>query len=170
MGGREHVIVCGADGSAASQRALEWAIDEAVRGGCSLRVVTAWSWDGVEDLGAAYSASDALNRAAAIQKDAVDSAMASVEKTTDVERLLPRGTPSQALCEAATDAELLVIGSHGHGQVHDKIIGSTSQRVIYHASCPVVVLPDPRHAARERSKRKGTEPSLAPLQRLTGTS
>lgn len=166
MDGQERVIVCGVDGSAASQRALAWAIDEAVTRGCSLRAVTAWAWDGVEDLGAAPNAAEALSRAQAIQDKAVDSAIASVENTTDVERLLPRGVPSEALCHAAVDAELLVLGSHGHGQVHDKIVGSTSQRVIHHATCPVVVLPDPRHADRERSKRKGTEPPLAPIRPL----
>jgi len=156
----QRVIVCGVDGSAASQRALVWAIDEAVRRGCSLHAVTAWSWEGL-DLGVANSPSDALNRAQKTQSEAVDSAMASVEKTTDVERLFPRGAPSQALCAAALDADLIVLGSHGHGQVHDKIVGSTSQRVIHHASCPVVILPDPRHVERERSKRKGVEPPLA---------
>ena len=166
MDGRERVIVCGVDGSAASQRALAWAIDEAGTRGFSLRAVTAWSWDGVEDLGAAPNPADALSRAQAVQDKAVDSAIASVEKTTDVERLLTRGVPSAVLCHAAMDAELLVLGSHGHGQVHDKIVGSTSQRVIHHATCPVVILPDPRHAERELSKRKGAEPPLAPIRPL----
>lgn len=167
MDEQEHVIVCGVDGSAASQRALAWAIDEAVTRNCVLRAVTAWSWDGVEDLGTAPNPGEALNRAQAIQDEAVDSAISSAEKTTDVERLLPRGVPSEALCRAAIDAELLVLGSHGHGQVHDKIVGSTSQRVIHHATCPVVVLPDPRHADRERSKRKGAEPPLAPFRAMS---
>ena len=166
MDEQDRVIVCGVDGSAASHRALVWAIDEAVTRGWSLRAVTAWSWDGVEDLGAASNPAEALNHAQAIQEKAVDAAMASAEKSTDVERLLPRGVPSQALCNAALDAEMVVLGSHGHGQVHDRIVGSTSQRVIHHATCPVVVLPDPRHADRERSKRKGTEPPLAPIRPL----
>lgn len=160
----QRVIVCGVDGSAASQRALVWAIEEAGTRGCSLRAVTAWSWDGVEDLGAAPNPAAALSHAEEMQAKAVDEAIASAENTIDVERLLPRGVPSQVLCDAALDAELVVLGSHGHGQVHDKIVGSTSQRVIHHATCPVVVLPDPRHAERERSKRKGTEPPLAPIR------
>ncbi len=57
MDGREHIIVCGIDGSAAGQRALEWAMDEAIRRHCKLRVVTAWGWDGPEDDGSAEQSS-----------------------------------------------------------------------------------------------------------------
>lgn len=166
MDGREHVIVCGVDGSAASERALAWAIDEAINRGWSLRAVTAWTWDGVEDLGTFPNPGEALVHAEEIQSKAVDAAIASAEKSIDVERLVARGVPSEVLCHAAQDAELVVLGSHGHGQVHDRIVGSTSQRVIYHATCPVVVLPDPRHAERERSKRHGIEPPLAPIRPL----
>jgi len=167
MDEQEHVIVCGVDGTPASERALAWAIDEAARRGCALRAVTAWSWDGMEDLGAAANAADALKRAQAVQDKAVDAAIAAAEKAPDVERLLPRGVPSEVLCIAALDAELVVLGSHGHGQVHERIVGSTSQRVIHHATCAVVVLPDPRHADRERSKRRGAEPPLAPFRAMS---
>ncbi len=72
------------------------------------------------------------------------------------------------LCISALDAELLVLGSHGHGAVHDQLVGSTSMRAIHHASCPVVVLPDPRHAKRAlkhaKGKRRGVEPPhVAPM-------
>lgn len=56
--------------------------------------------------------------------------------------------PSDALCAASVDAELMVLGSHGHGAVHDKLIGSTSERAVHHAPCPVVIVPDPRHVEK----------------------
>lgn len=37
--------------------------------------------------------------------------------------------------------DLIVIGSHGHGALHHLLVGSTTQRVIRHATCPVVVVP-----------------------------
>lgn len=154
MDEREHTIVCGVDGSAAAQRALEWAVDEAIRRDCKLRVVTAWSWDGVESLGAASSPSAALMHAQGIQDAALTQALASVESPPEVERLFPRAVPSQALCTAALDAELMVLGSHGHGMVHEKLVGSTSERAIHHAPCPVVIVPDPRHVSRELKRRK----------------
>jgi hypothetical protein len=62
---------------------------------------------------------------------------------------------------SAQDAELMVLGTHGHGAVHDTLVGSTSKRAIHHASCPVVIVPDPRHAERAikqtRGKRRGVK-------------
>lgn len=158
MDGREHVIVCGVDGSVGSQRALEWAIDEAVRRDCRLRVVTAWSWDGVEAVGAASSPTAALTRAQEIQEAALSRVLAATKHSPKLERVLTRGVPSRALCTAALDAELMVLGSQGHGFVHDKLVGSTSQHVIRHASCPVVLVPDPRHVEREVKRVTGKRP------------
>lgn len=155
MDGREHIIVCGIDGSTAGQLALEWAVDEAIRRGCRLRVVTAWSWDGIELIGAASTPAAARSHAQQVQDVAVARALSEVDSAPDVERLLPRDAPSDALCTAALDAELLVLGSHGHGAIHDKLVGSTSQRAIHHASCPVVILPDPRHVEREQKHATG---------------
>ncbi|MGH8965737.1 MAG: universal stress protein [Actinomycetes bacterium] len=162
MDGREHIIVCGIDGSAAGQRALEWATDEAIRRDCTLRVVTVWAWDGVEAMGVTSSPAAAHSHAKQIQDVAVARVLADTENPPEVEQVLLRGTPSEALCTSAMDAELMVLGSHGHGAVHDKLVGSTSQRAIHHASCPVVILPDPRHAERAlkhaKGKRRGAEP------------
>lgn len=161
MDAREQVIVCGIDGSAAGQRALQWAMDEAVRRGCKLRVVTAWSWDGVEALGAASSPAQALAHAQKLLDAAVERAQAETENAPAMERVCQRGLPSEALCAAAADADLLVLGSHGHGTVHDKLVGSTSQRAIHQAPCPVVIVPDPRHVEknlkRAQARRRGAQ-------------
>jgi nucleotide-binding universal stress UspA family protein len=85
---------------------------------------------------------------------AVEEATSAMENPPEVERLCERGVPSEALCAAAADAELLVLGSHGHGAVHDKLVGSTSERAIHHAPCPVVVIPDPRHVEKNLEQAK----------------
>ncbi|MGH3473332.1 MAG: universal stress protein [Aeromicrobium sp.] len=168
MDGREHRIVCGIDGSEAGQRALEWAIDEATRRNCKLRVVSVWEWDGLEAMGAASSPAAAKSHAKQIQDDAVARVLADANNPPEVERVLLRGVPSEGLCTSALDAELLVLGSHGHGAVHDTLVGSTSLRAIHRATCPVVILPDPRHAERalKRSKRRrrvAEPPRVAPM-------
>lgn len=145
---REHVIVCGVDGSPASRLALEWAIDEAGRRACRLRAVTVWSWDGLESGGTATSPYEARHRAEKLQQQELDEMLGDRSEPV-VEKLVLEGRPSEQLCTAALDAELLILGSHGHGVVHDVLVGSTSQHVIRHTSCPVVVLPDPRHVERE---------------------
>jgi len=41
---------------------------------------------------------------------------------------------------AAADADLVVMSSHGHDSLGDHILGSTTDRVLRHASCPVLVV------------------------------
>ncbi len=147
----ERFIVCGVDGSDGARNALSWALAEASRRGCSLHAVTAWMWDGVEDLGTPTSPSVAKEQAQEIQEATILAATEGIEDPPVIERLLPRQTASEALCQESEGADLLVLGSHGHGLVHDKLVGSTSQRTIHHAPCPVVVIPDPRQAERRRS-------------------
>lgn len=153
MDERNSVIVCGVDGSTSSERALEWAMDEASVRGCQLRVVTAWTWDGVEDLVAAGSEHEARERASEIQEEVVARVLEHVEQPPDIERRFPRGVAGSALCAESMDAELLVLASHGHGTLYDKLVGSTAQNVLRHATCPVVVIPAPSHQSRRPRSR-----------------
>jgi nucleotide-binding universal stress UspA family protein len=145
---RDCVIVCGVDGSAAGQRAVEWAFDEAGRRGCRLRAVTVWSWDGPDYGTTINSAEQARKRAVDVQ-DTVLTTVVGDRQEPVVERQILEGRPSEQLCHAAFDAELIVLGSHGHGAIHDALVGSVSLHVIRHAPCPVVVLPDPRRLKHE---------------------
>jgi nucleotide-binding universal stress UspA family protein len=45
------------------------------------------------------------------------------------------------LVEASSGAQLLVVGSHGHGDLVERLIGSVSHYCVTHARCPVVVVP-----------------------------
>lgn len=44
-------------------------------------------------------------------------------------------------------ADLIVVGSHGHGSLYDLLVGSTSEGVLRKAPCPVVLVPSPRNEA-----------------------
>ena len=149
MGGRDCVVVCGLDGSPAGLRALEWAFDEAHRRGCRLRAVTVWSWNGPEYGMTVSSPAEARERAADVQDEVLEKVVGG-RREPEVERLILEGRPSERICAAAADAELIVVGSCGHGAFHDALVGSTSQHVIRHAPCPVVVVPDPGHVDRAR--------------------
>ncbi|GAA1590430.1 hypothetical protein GCM10009789_50130 [Kribbella sancticallisti] len=167
MDARENVIVCGIDGSPAGRRALDWALDEARRRDCRLRAVAVWWWDGLQTGVSITSAEESRQRAEAMLNRVLDEAVAGLDDPPEVERLALEGRPSEQLCFAALDAELLVLGSHGHGAVHDTLVGSTSQHAIRHATCPVVVLPDPRHVERElkrvRRRRDVRSPGAGPM-------
>jgi len=56
------------------------------------------------------------------------------------------GHASQVLTETAEGADLLVVGSRGHGGFTGLLLGSVSEHVVTHAPCPVVVVRHPAAA------------------------
>ena len=60
----------------------------------------------------------------------------------EVERVvLDNRHPAEALVEASSDADLVVVGSRGRGGFSQLLLGSISHAVVLHAVCPVVVVP-----------------------------
>ncbi len=59
------------------------------------------------------------------------------------------GDPPVALAAAATDFDLLVCGSRGHGPLNTLFLGGTSHALVRRAACPVLIVP------------RGTEDALA---------
>ena len=54
------------------------------------------------------------------------------------------GHAADVLVRAAKDADLLVVGSRGHGGFTEVLLGSVSQHCVQHAGCPVLILRDGR--------------------------
>ena len=54
--------------------------------------------------------------------------------------------PATAICEAAESfgADVICLGSHGHGRAAAALLGSVAQGVITHAHRPVLIVPPPR--------------------------
>jgi nucleotide-binding universal stress UspA family protein len=52
------------------------------------------------------------------------------------------GNAAQVLLDASAGAELLVVGSRGHGGFVEALLGSVGQHYVHHAVCPVVVIRD----------------------------
>lgn len=55
------------------------------------------------------------------------------------------GDPAACICEEAErrQADYIVMGSHGHGALHDLLLGSTARSVIKKSACPVLIVPVP---------------------------
>lgn len=133
-------ILVGVDGSASSKEALRWAADEARRRGAAVDVVLAWDnpyrdmWlpsdpPGTDPLAHLRVALGRTVSAALADRPPVELDMAVVE-----------GHPAQVLIDRAHGAELLVVGSRGHGAVVGAVLGSVSFHCVAHAPCPVVVV------------------------------
>jgi nucleotide-binding universal stress UspA family protein len=52
------------------------------------------------------------------------------------------GDPGPTICDLATEipADVVVVGSHGHGWLQRVFLGSVSTHVLHHAPCPVLVV------------------------------
>lgn len=64
-----------------------------------------------------------------------------------VEQVVVRGDPARELVERSTAAQLVVVGTRGHGSVAGMFLGSVSHALIHHSTCPVAVV---RPAVAER--------------------
>ncbi|MGH7997602.1 MAG: universal stress protein [Opitutaceae bacterium] len=69
-----------------------------------------------------------------------------------VESGCSRGTPAAEICRAARgrQADLIVVGSHGHGSLYEFLIGTTTQGILKDARCPVVIVPATRAGIARR--------------------
>jgi len=61
------------------------------------------------------------------------------DRQVRVRPLVVHGLPAQVLIAASADADLLVIGSRGHGGFAEALLGSVGQHCVQHAHCPVLI-------------------------------
>lgn len=144
MADNERRIVVGVDGSPSSRQALRWAVQQAELTGGSVDAVIAWrplppaAGFGLAPLGMA-DISDFSQVARDILRDAVTGTVNPASPVT-VRQRVAEGHPARVLLEAADGADLLVVGSRGHGGFAGMLLGSVSQHCAHHAPCPVVII------------------------------
>lgn len=136
-------IVVGVDGSDASRQALDWAANEAARRDCELRVVhVVQPWPLVASGTSLVPLIDPgdLEAAAQLMVDTMAEQVRAEAPLLPVDGSVVTGSPSGELLRAATNAEMLVVGSRGHGAAAGFLLGSVSTSVAVHATVPVVVI------------------------------
>jgi nucleotide-binding universal stress UspA family protein len=148
------VIVVGVDGSKSSRAALEWALAEAKLRGSSVRAVHAWMIPAVgtsEAPWALMGTQDYLNldpnEIEKAASDALEREITDVQATAGsdvvIERQVVDSPAAEAITDASKDAELVVVGTRGHGAIASLVLGSVSHHVVQHATCPVVTVREP---------------------------
>ena len=138
-------IIVGIDGSDASKDALRWAVEEARLRGADVVAVHAWQVPPpVPSLGPAPGVEvvEMIPQLEEAAKTLVQSVVAEVvgdASDVTVEAVTTEGPPANVLIEAAKGADMLVVGSRGHGGFVALLLGSVSQQVATHAPCPVLI-------------------------------
>lgn len=138
------MIVVGVDGSEESKAALKWALAESRLRGSRVRAIHAWHYSTFVG-GYGYVDPEVMD-AGALQSAASETLKESVVEvvgdTTDVEieRVVLQGAAAKILIDESERAELLVVGSRGHGGFAGLLLGSVGQQCAHHAHCPVVIV------------------------------
>jgi nucleotide-binding universal stress UspA family protein len=135
-------IVVGVDGSEGGERALRWAIREAAAHHGTVTAVTAWNWAGV-DTATITGPEEARRHVEEVLGKAIVKALNDNPRVAVAAEAI-FGAAGPVLTEAARTADLLVLGSHGHGRLFHAVVGSVAEECIRAAGCPVAVLPVPR--------------------------
>jgi nucleotide-binding universal stress UspA family protein len=142
--GSEQRIVAGVDGSASSAEALRWAVRQAGLTGGIVDAVIAWQFPPAAT-GYGWAPApmiDDLDYAEIAAKTVADAISQAVDPGSHVtvRPVVTEGQPAQVLVAAAAGADLLVVGSRGHGGFAGALLGSVSMHCTHHAPCPVVVI------------------------------
>lgn len=132
-------VVVGVDGSGSSVAALRWAAHVGGVLGLEIDAVTSWEYPANYGLVGTVGGWDPEVDAGAVLARAVDTAFEG-GGPPGLRTHVRRGHPSPVLLEASHHAEMLVVGSRGHGGFAGLLLGSVSAHCAAHASCPVVVV------------------------------
>jgi nucleotide-binding universal stress UspA family protein len=135
--------VVGVDGSEPAREALARAIREAAAHGDRLRVVTTWHLPAAAygAPGLAMPATPTLEGLERAARDVAEAAAGEARAAgVDAEAVVREAQPADALIELTADADLLVVGSRGHGGFTGLLLGSVSAQCAHHAPCPVMIV------------------------------
>lgn len=138
-------IVVGTDCSERSDRAVAFAFAEAEAEarGIGLTVVHAWRYPVSSSPGEMVFAVVNRTDLADMENDLVAKSFAEhreAHPSVPVQQVLAQGNAAGVLVHESFGADLLVVGSRGHGGFAGLLLGSVSDAVIRHAGCPVAVV------------------------------
>ncbi len=144
-------VVVGVDGSASSIGALRRGVRIASALNVPLEAVAAWHYADVYGgyAGEAYVASsEAVSAGAqAMLDDTAAAVFGDAVRPSWFHGSVLEGPAARTLLNESEGAEMLIVGSRGHGGFAGLLLGSVSEACAAHASCPVLVFHDAADAA-----------------------
>ena len=164
-------VVVGIDFSTGARAALLFALDDAARRGVPVEAVTTYRppdyWMDFYAV-ATYQPDQVRSTAVERLRQFVTEVMAEGPQPPPVVHLhVAVGTAADVLVEESHGAQVLVVGSRGHGGFASMLLGSVSMQCALHASCPVTVVhsPEARHERLHLRRRhdRTTGPDHAPV-------
>ncbi|WP_068159693.1 universal stress protein [Rhodococcus phenolicus] len=134
-------VVVGVDGSELSTRAIEHAFEFASFIGAPLIAVHSWTEQSTLTYGEGsrfIEWDDYVKQQTALVSESL-AGWQSRYPDVEVSHSVERGKPEEALLEHSSRSQLVVVGSHGRSPMTAAVLGSTSQSLLHHALCPVLI-------------------------------
>lgn len=146
-------VVVGLESDHSSDAALVWAAHEALASNRGLRIVHAWRLPPTP-----YSPFEAVVVARPHEIAWHRRLLAEAARDLglrypglEICEQLSEAFPTSVLAEAAQDAAVLVVGTHGRGPIGSLVFGSTADGVLRTIATPLCVVPNPEPSAAERA-------------------
>lgn len=140
---KEDIVVVAVDGSTASNNAVRWAANTAMKRDIPLRLATSYTMP-------QYLYAEGMVPSEELFSDLQAEAMEKIEAARElahevapdilIGHTVAEGSPIDMLLEMSEDVTMIVLGSRGLGGLSGMVMGSVSAAVVSHASCPVVVV------------------------------
>lgn len=132
-------IVVGVDGSGEAEAALRYGASLATAMDKRLDAVTVWSYPiAYSPLPPAYNPDE---DARSIARQTADRVFGQ-EWPAGFDAFAREGNAARVLIKESEDADMIIVGSRGHGGFAGLLLGSVSAQVAEHAQCPVLVYHD----------------------------
>lgn len=134
-------VVVGVDGSDAAQDALAVTFETAAARNAGIVAIRAYA----RPILPAHAVGTPVVVAPEVVEGERAALTASLARWRDkypdvgVEVLLAEGRPAEALIGVSATAQLVVVGSRGHGGFAGLLLGSVGQHLLHHADCPVII-------------------------------
>jgi nucleotide-binding universal stress UspA family protein len=148
-------IVWATDGSEAADQALPYAKELATGPGHALLAVHCREiYTG--RAGGYPVLADEEELEAKIREQVVQARGEGIDATFTLSTGPASGAVARMIADAAreVDADVIVVGTRGHGALTGLLVGSVTQRVLHVAPCPVLAIPAGKHALEHEPQRE----------------